>query len=228
MVNDTDVQLSWSAPPSGPRPSGYVVLRNGSAIRNNLNRTTFADRGLDPRTYTYTVRAIGSDGSLSPASNSATVTVGPLEITSFTVTRNTAERVSVSFSANRCVTYRISAVSGRDDDPAPVTNQGGPCTDAESVILSPLDPRTGYQGQPDGERRRRAGHSDFRLAPAPTRSGLSGRRRAPTSRGPRRNCEPHPPKRWAIAAGERLSWELSPSVARPLSASSAAVHVTIP
>jgi tRNA A-37 threonylcarbamoyl transferase component Bud32 len=166
-ANGSDVQLSWNAPAAGPEPAGYVVLRNGSAIRNNLARTTFVDRNLDARTYTYTVRAIGDDGSLSPTSNSATVTVGPVAITAFSVNRSSGERVSVSFSANRCVTYRISVVSaGGNGDPAPVIGPDAGCTDARSVIIGELDPTTDYQVNltviHDDERA-----SAFKEAPAP-------------------------------------------------------------
>ena len=168
-TSGSDVELAWSAPSSGPRPVSYVVLRNGVRIREDVNRTSFADRGLNPGTYTYAVRAVGADGSPSTTSGSATVTVGPLEIMSFTATR-TAESpglVSVSFSANHKVTYRIRAVSDDgENDPPVVTNQGGEPTDSASALLT-LDPATDYQVNlsitVDGEEA-----TDFRRVAAPS------------------------------------------------------------
>jgi len=143
-ADQTDISLSWSAPPTGPTPDGYRVRRNGITIRDNLSRTTFVDRDVEPGTYTYTIVAIGDDGELSQPSNSATITVGPLDITAFTVTRQPTS-VLVSFSANKCVTYRIRAISDGVDDPDPVTGPAADCIDSDSVRINGLDADTDYQ-----------------------------------------------------------------------------------
>lgn len=143
-ADQTEVQLSWSAPAAGPEPAGYQVRRNGTAIRDDLGRTSFVDRNLDPGTYTYTVRSIGEDGALSQASNSATITVGPLDVTAFTVTRQPTS-VLVTFSANKCITYRIRATADGVDDPDPVIGPSGGCTDSDSVRINGLEPDTDYQ-----------------------------------------------------------------------------------
>ncbi len=145
-ADETEIQLSWSAPATGPDPAGYQVRRNGVTIRDDLTATTFVDRNVAPGTYTYAVRAIGDDGSLSPPSNSATITVGPLDVTAFTVNRQPT-RVSVSFSANKCVTYRIRAVSADPGvpSPAPETGPAAGCVDSASVIIGGLDAGTDYQ-----------------------------------------------------------------------------------
>ena len=165
--DDTSVRLEWAAPASGPDPVGYRLLRNGTVLRDDLaaNRRTFTDRSLAPGTYTYSVRALGEGDQVSPGV-SATVTVGPLAITSFTVSRTEPERVSVSFSANKCVSYRISAVSGGEDPSPAIGPDGGGCTDSTSVILSPLEADTDYQINLtviDGDDR----VTDFKTAPAP-------------------------------------------------------------
>ncbi len=143
-ADQTDVNLSWSAPATGPAPEAYRVRRNGITIRDDLGRTTFVDRDVDPGTYTYTVLAIGDDGELSEPSNSATITVGPLDITAFTVTRQPTS-VLVSFSANKCVTYRIRAISDGVADPDPVTGPAADCADSDSVRINGLDADTDYQ-----------------------------------------------------------------------------------
>ncbi len=143
-ADQTDVNLSWSAPATGPAPEAYRVRRNGITIRDDLGRTTFVDRDVDPGTYTYTVLAIGDDGELSEPSNSATITVGPLDITAFTVTRQPTS-VLVSFSANKCVTFRIRAISDGVDDPDPVTGPAAGCIDSDSVRVNGLDADTDYQ-----------------------------------------------------------------------------------
>ncbi len=168
-ADDTSVSLTWTAPETGPDPDGYRLTRNGTLLREvAANRTTFTDRNLDPGTYTYTVRAIDDDGG-SSTGTSATVTIGPLDITAFNVTRTAGERITASFSANKCVTsYTISAVptGGGDGETVSSTGPASGCVDSDSVMLGDLVPTTDYQVNVrvrlDGEVA-----SDFAAAPAP-------------------------------------------------------------
>ncbi|MEM9566471.1 MAG: protein kinase [Actinomycetota bacterium] len=168
-ADDTSVSLGWTAPASGPDPDGYRLTRNGTLLRELAgSRTTFTDRNLAPGTYTYTVRSLDDDGDAS-SGTSATVTVGPLELTAFNVTRTVGERISASFSANKCVTsYTISAVptGGGDGETVSSTGPASGCVDSDSVILGGLVPTTDYQVNVrvrlDGEVA-----SDFAAAPAP-------------------------------------------------------------
>src|SRR5439155_27024401 len=80
-VSGSSVTISWSAPPSGCVPTGYVVEAGSATGLSNLanfntgsSATTFSAGGVGAGTYFVRVRAANSIGS-SVASNEITVTV---------------------------------------------------------------------------------------------------------------------------------------------------------
>jgi serine/threonine protein kinase len=74
-ATDTSVAISWSAPSSGPLPSRYLILRNGSVIGSVAGTTTsYRATGLAPGiSYSYQVLAVRG-GSRSPRSSPIMVT----------------------------------------------------------------------------------------------------------------------------------------------------------
>ena len=70
----TTATLSWTASTDNVGVSGYRVLR-GTVLVGTVTGTSFDNPGLAPGTHTFTVRAVDAAGNVSPASNSAAVTV---------------------------------------------------------------------------------------------------------------------------------------------------------
>ena len=80
VASSSQINLSWTA--SATSGVTYTVLRNGTAIANNLTGTTYIDNNLTPgTTYSYTVEAVDSAGT-SMASNTATATTFAVNCTS--------------------------------------------------------------------------------------------------------------------------------------------------
>lgn len=74
-ATDTSAALFWSAPPRGPRPTQYLIVRDGSVTGSVPGTaTSYRQGGLSPGTsYSYQVLAV-SDGRRSPRSAPVTVT----------------------------------------------------------------------------------------------------------------------------------------------------------
>jgi beta-galactosidase len=80
VASSSQINLGWTA--SATSGVTYVVLRNGTAIANNIAATTYTDNNLTAgTTYSYTVQAVDSAGA-SLASNTATVTTFAVNCTS--------------------------------------------------------------------------------------------------------------------------------------------------
>jgi hypothetical protein len=59
--------LNWSAPGSGPAPTGYLILRNDVQIADVTTGTSFTDTGLTAGTsYTYKLKAYNTDSISNP------------------------------------------------------------------------------------------------------------------------------------------------------------------
>lgn len=73
-ATDTSVAISWSAPSEGPRPTRYLILRDGSVTGSVPGTTTsYRATGLTPGTsYSYQVLAVRG-GRRSPRSSAITV-----------------------------------------------------------------------------------------------------------------------------------------------------------
>ncbi|MFF7333638.1 PHB depolymerase family esterase [Streptomyces sp. NPDC008150] len=81
-ITNTSVALSWSATQGA---ASYRVYRNGTQVGTPTG-TTFTDTGLTAATtYSYTVAAVGSNGTAGPASSALSATT-----TGFTATCSTA------------------------------------------------------------------------------------------------------------------------------------------
>lgn len=85
-TNDTAV-LNWSAPGSGPVPTGYLILRNDVKIADVTTGTGFTDSGLAAGTsYTYKIQAYNTGSASSsvvvPVSTGSTIGNQPPIITS--------------------------------------------------------------------------------------------------------------------------------------------------
>ena len=71
-ASPSQINLDWTA--SVTSGVTYTVLRNGTAIANNLTGTTYTDSNLTSGTaYSYTVEAVNAAGT-SPASNTTSTT----------------------------------------------------------------------------------------------------------------------------------------------------------
>lgn len=77
-ASDTSITISWSAASDsgGPGIGGYKIYRNGALVGSS-GGTSYTDTGLSTfSTYTYTVAAYDTFGTLSAQSAAASVTVG--------------------------------------------------------------------------------------------------------------------------------------------------------
>jgi hypothetical protein len=81
-VSDSTVSLSWTAPETGPIPTGYVIEVGSSLRANNVGSfstadtsTNFVARGVPAGTYFVRIRARGLTGISAP-SNEVIVAVG--------------------------------------------------------------------------------------------------------------------------------------------------------
>ena len=70
-----EVSLTWDVATDNVAVTGYKILRNGAEIDTSAI-TSYTDTSvLGGTTYTYTVRALGAAGNVSPDSSPASVTV---------------------------------------------------------------------------------------------------------------------------------------------------------
>lgn len=68
------IALSWDAPTDGSAVS-YQVWRGGVLLASGITATSYADNSVDPaQTYYYQIVSIGSDGTASEPSNTASAT----------------------------------------------------------------------------------------------------------------------------------------------------------
>ncbi|MHB8811800.1 MAG: fibronectin type III domain-containing protein [Steroidobacteraceae bacterium] len=77
-ASDTSITISWSAASDsgGPGIGGYKIYRNGALVGSSSG-TSYTDTGLSTfSTYSYTVAAYDTFGTLSAQSAAASVTVG--------------------------------------------------------------------------------------------------------------------------------------------------------
>jgi poly(3-hydroxybutyrate) depolymerase len=102
-TTDTSVSLSWSAV-SGA--ASYNVYRNGTKVNASaVTGTTYTDTGLaSGTTYSYTVAAVDSSGSVGAQSTAVNATTtgtpaGPPAPTGLSVTGTTNTSVSLSWNA---------------------------------------------------------------------------------------------------------------------------------
>lgn len=79
MVHSDSVALSWTAVTGAV---GYNIYRNGTKLNGSpLSTTSYSDDSVQPGiTYTYSVRAIGVDGSESPSAAVNVTTAGSFEV----------------------------------------------------------------------------------------------------------------------------------------------------
>jgi eukaryotic-like serine/threonine-protein kinase len=75
----SSVTISWSAPLSGPLPSGYIIVQNGTVIASVPGAvTSYQATGLDPGTsYSYQVTAIRGGRRSARSSPIAVTTLTP-------------------------------------------------------------------------------------------------------------------------------------------------------
>jgi chitodextrinase len=115
IVSSSQINLSWTVPIDDRRVDGYRIYRNGVALAATAT-TSYADSKLDPgTTYTYTVRAYDTAGTLSPPSISATVKTLPAPRVSVptrvTATATSPERIEVTWTrpagSVRIAGYRV-------------------------------------------------------------------------------------------------------------------------
>jgi len=120
VVSSSAIDLSWTAS-TGASCGGsvtYKVTRNGAQVASGIAGTSFNDTGLAASTtYNYTVTAVNSAGSSTPASVSATTLAGcsvPTTPTNFTATAVSTSEIDLSWTASTgascggAVTYNVT------------------------------------------------------------------------------------------------------------------------
>lgn len=99
------VSLTWTASTDNLGVTGYDVYQ-GSSLVGSTTSTTYTVTGLAPSSsYSFTVKAKDAAGNVSPASNTATVTLGAADTTpptspgNLSVTAKTSTSVTLTWSA---------------------------------------------------------------------------------------------------------------------------------
>lgn len=108
---DTSISLSWTAAADDRGISGYRIYRNGLKLNVAILGTSFTDTGLSASTsYSYTIRAVDTDGAFSGYSDSAVGT------TNAPVERNPYNGISAaSYNDSSGVSKSGSDVVNADD-----------------------------------------------------------------------------------------------------------------
>jgi chitodextrinase len=106
VINNGEIDLSWSASTDNVGVTGYTVYRNGAAIGTTGGATlTYADTTVGHGfTYSYTVDAFDAAGNHSPRSAPASATtvddIAPTTPGAFKASAASATSVSMSWSAS--------------------------------------------------------------------------------------------------------------------------------
>lgn len=141
--SDDRIDLTWS--PSNSRDvAGYQVLRNGTVIAtlDLPGALRYSDNGLSPTTsYSYSVKARGSNGLLSPASTATSATTLPAATVKIArgpfSSRVTGSSAVISWWTNEPTSGSVT-IGGRT-----VTDPAGP-TRHHEISVTGLQPGTGY------------------------------------------------------------------------------------
>ncbi len=145
-----DVELSWSAPTSGPTPTAYLVYRDGS-ILGQVTSSPYLDTTVSPGTYRYRVASLGDDATESDLSLPATVEVpAPVDLDSLAVSQVAPfgrRSISIAITSDPCIdTVRISwREENSTDTPEVVNLDPTGCVDTVNHTIPDLRPNTGYR-----------------------------------------------------------------------------------
>ncbi len=140
VLVDGDVQLSWSAPSSGPAPTSYIIYRDGELL-DSATASPYVDAALAPGTYRYRVAAVGENATESDLSLPATVEIPepqPLTVTASALPSRTG--LSLRVTSEPCMaSIRVSyVIEDSGDTPSVEVVDHDPCVDEDTIILTRL------------------------------------------------------------------------------------------
>lgn len=145
-----DVELTWTAPSSGPTPTSYIVYRDG-AILSEVNASPFLDTTVSPGTYRYRVASVGPNATESDLSPPASVDVPvPVDLDDLAVSQVAPfnqRSISIEITSDPCIdTVRISWRE-EDSSDAPSVEQLDPtgCVGTVNHTIPNLRPNTAYR-----------------------------------------------------------------------------------
>ncbi len=145
-----DVELTWSAPASGPSPTSYIVYRDGE-ILDEVTSSPYVDTTVSPGTYRYRVASLGANATESDLSLPASVDVpAPVNLDDLAISQVAPfnqRSISIEITSDPCIdTARISwRVEASSDTPTVQQLDPTGCVDAISHTIPNLRPNTAYR-----------------------------------------------------------------------------------
>ncbi len=145
-----EVELSWSAPSSGPTPTSYIVYRDG-VILDEATSSPYIDTTVTPGSYRYRVASLGPNAAESDLSLPAAVDVPePVDLDDLAVSQVapfSQRSINLEITSNPCMdTVRVSwREDGSSDTPEVQQLDPTGCVTTVSHTISDLRPNTAYR-----------------------------------------------------------------------------------
>ncbi len=153
QMDGTSVQLTWTAPTSGPAPESYVVYRDGEPVAN-VDSSPYSDDDVPLGERSYRIGSVSEGPDAVTVLSSAVrivVVEQPVEEFAITVTvlRVTSGAITLEITGNQCVSayrvgYMVTPEPGEPGAPlGPVVEDGLPCP-GQPIRIAGLDADTSY------------------------------------------------------------------------------------
>jgi chitodextrinase len=141
-ISSTQVNLTWKASIDNVSVAGYKIYRNGTAIGTSITNSFTDTSVVAGTTYNYTVLSYDTSDNLSAASNTATVQIVALKISSYSAGNITGTSATIKWSTNIAaggtIYYRVNGASNA------LRKDVGQAT-SQSVTLTGLQLNTQYK-----------------------------------------------------------------------------------
>ena len=144
------MELTWSAPSSGPSPTSYIVYRDGE-ILDEVTSSPYLDTGISPGSYRYRVASLGPNATESDLSLPATVDVPvPVDLDGLAVSQVAPfnqRSINIEITSDPCIdTARISwREEDSSDSPSVQSLDPTGCVASISHTIPGLRPNTSYR-----------------------------------------------------------------------------------
>lgn len=144
------VELTWTAPATGPTPTSYIVYRDGEILAETSS-SPYIDSTVTPGTYRYRVASLGPNAVESDLSLPAQVEVpAPVDLDDLAVSHVAPfnqRSITVEITSDPCMdTIRVTwREEGSSDTPEVTALDPTGCVTSFTHTISDLRPNTTYR-----------------------------------------------------------------------------------